>query len=347
MKNAAKVLQIAFTYIGTIVGAGFATGQEILQFFTLYGKTALFTIILATALFIWLGTKMMLMAGEIGAKSYEDLNRHLFGDKAGNWISLFSLVILFAITSIMLAGAGSLFEEHLNLSYQLGLLLTLALGYLVLSKGIGAIMAVNSIVVPVMIVFTIVIVWTNAQSPNAGVWLELESERSLGRIWTSPFLYVAFNLALAQAVLVPVGASVINRNVVRWGGIIGGLGIGLMLLAGHFALSANMPAVKQFEIPMGMIVQHLGPSVQYMYLLVIFAEIFTTFIADAYGLSLQLHQRTGLSVNGIIIFILIVAFAVSQIGFSTLLSTLYPLFGLISLFWILMMMWKRRTMEPQ
>lgn len=32
MKQAFRVLQIAFTYIGTVVGAGFATGQEILQF---------------------------------------------------------------------------------------------------------------------------------------------------------------------------------------------------------------------------------------------------------------------------------------------------------------------------
>lgn len=32
MKSHIRTLQIAFTYIGTIVGAGFATGQEILRF---------------------------------------------------------------------------------------------------------------------------------------------------------------------------------------------------------------------------------------------------------------------------------------------------------------------------
>ena len=32
LRNSVRVLQIAFTYIGTIVGAGFATGREILQF---------------------------------------------------------------------------------------------------------------------------------------------------------------------------------------------------------------------------------------------------------------------------------------------------------------------------
>ena len=36
MKQAFRVLQIAFTYIGTVVGAGFATGQEILQFYPVW-----------------------------------------------------------------------------------------------------------------------------------------------------------------------------------------------------------------------------------------------------------------------------------------------------------------------
>jgi uncharacterized membrane protein YkvI len=57
-----EVVRIAFTYIGTIVGAGFASGQEILQFFTKYGWMALFTIGLSTLLFIWLGIKVMLIS---------------------------------------------------------------------------------------------------------------------------------------------------------------------------------------------------------------------------------------------------------------------------------------------
>ncbi|MBJ8193726.1 hypothetical protein JDS79_44200, partial [Bacillus cereus] len=70
MKRNIHVFQIAFTYIGTIVGAGFATGQEILQFFTKYGRWATLTIMLSTIIFVWLGTKMMLIAHDISAKSY-------------------------------------------------------------------------------------------------------------------------------------------------------------------------------------------------------------------------------------------------------------------------------------
>ncbi len=45
------IFKIAATYIGTIVGAGFASGQEVLQFFGVFGIKGLWGLLLATALF--------------------------------------------------------------------------------------------------------------------------------------------------------------------------------------------------------------------------------------------------------------------------------------------------------
>lgn len=343
MRKINQIFQVAFTYIGTVVGAGFATGQEILQFFTRYGWMATLTVAASTVLFIWLGIKLMLLASEVGADSYEDLNKVLFGQKIGEWISLFTLIILFGTTTVMLAGAGTLFHEHLHFSYQSGLAVTLILTYFLLNKGMGAIFAVNSIVVPIMLAFTAAIVWSSSSLPNAVNWVRLASDEPLHRIWFSPVLYAAFNLAMAQAVLVPIGSAIKDRTVLYWGGMLGGIGIGGMLLAGHFSLSAQMPGITQFEIPMGHLIQPLGRTVQLMYLVVIFGEIFTTFLGDVYGLALQLHSRTGLGHRPLILLILAGCYAVSLIGFSTLLSVLYPIFGAVSLSWFVLMMWRRKA----
>jgi uncharacterized membrane protein YkvI len=344
MRNGSQIIRVAFTYIGTIVGAGFASGQEILQFFTQYGWMATLTIGLSSVLFVWLGIKLMLMAYDLKAKSYEDLNEALFGKKVGNWISLFTMIVLFGIITVMLAGGGTVFSEQLHLSYQTGLLVTLFLAYFVLTKGIQAIMTVNSIVVPIMILFSLVIVIYTWHSPGSGKWLLLTTDHSVGKIWFAPFLYTAFNLAMAQAVLVPMGAAVTDRKVLFWGGLLGGGGIGLLLFAAHYALSAQMPGIAQFEIPMGNIMVRLGPLPQIAYLLVIYGEIFTTYIADAYGLALQLQQRTRLHPKIILIGILALSYLVSLIGFKPLLSALYPLFGLISVAWLVMMMWRNRAL---
>jgi uncharacterized membrane protein YkvI len=131
-------------------------------------------------------------------------------------------------------------------------------------------------------------------------------------------------------------------RTIKLGGLIGGIGITLMLWIGHIALSAHMPGIAQYEIPMGHIITPLGPWVYMMFIFIIYAEIFTTLIADLYGLSLQLEQRTSIRRQFIVITLLIICYMVSQIGFRTLLSTLYPLMGLISLLWLIVIMFKRR-----
>ncbi|MCZ8517987.1 MULTISPECIES: YkvI family membrane protein [Paenibacillus] len=341
MKKWTGVLQVSFTYVGTVVGAGFATGQEILQFFTRYGWMATFTIGLSTFLFIWIGIKLMILASEVGAKSYEDLNKLLFGEKAGGWVSLLTLISLFGVSTVMLAGSGAVFSEQLGFPHQLGLLLTLALAYVLLVRGMDAIVAVNTVVVPLMGAFICLIVWQTVGTPGSGRWLTLDSDYPAARIWFSPLLYAAFNLTMAQAVLVPLGVRVGDRSVLRWGGIVGGIWIGIMLLAGHYALSARMPGITQFDIPTGQLIKGVGPVLQLLFILVIYGEIFTTLLSDVYGLVLQLEQRTRWPYQVLLPLVLLLSFAVSQFGFKTLLSSLYPLFGLFSLAWLALMMVRR------
>ncbi|MDT9725007.1 hypothetical protein DUZ99_08365 [Xylanibacillus composti] len=335
-------LQIAFTYMGTVVGAGFATGQEILQFFTRYGTAAAVTIAVASFLFVKLGTKLMLLAHDRRTASFEQLNGYLFGERAGLLISWFLMIVLFGVTSVMLAGAGSVFMEHFGLPYQAGLVFTLLLTLLILRRGMNAILEVNSFVVPMMILFTLVIVGMTVLSPGAGQWMKLSSDAPLWRVFLSPFIYTAFNLALAQAVLVPIGAEMKDRRAIELGGMLGGIGIGFMLLSGHIALSAQMPGVEQYEIPMGMLVHPLGKWLQLSYVLLIFCEIFTTFIANVYGLTRQLGSRLRMDPPLLTLLVLIGCFAVSQLGFSMLLGTLYPLFGVVSMGWLAMLIARKQ-----
>ncbi|MCI3920936.1 hypothetical protein MO973_11890 [Paenibacillus sp. TRM 82003] len=335
MKRTAATLQVAFTYIGTVVGAGFATGQEILQFFTKYGSIALLTILVATALFMWFGTKVMLLAHDLKAASYEDVNKHLFGPRLGEWFSLLLLVELFSVAIVMLAGAGSVFREQLGQPFLLGITVTLALGFLVMLRGMKGIMAVNSIVVPVMLVFTFIVFYQTMQTPSflSFDWLHQNDPYPPGRAWIAPLLYAAFNLASAQAVLVPLGSSIRDREAIRRGGILGGIGLGMLLIVGNISLSAHAPVIFQYEIPMGLVVAGMGTAIHFAYLLLIYAEIFTTFIANVFGLTLQVEQRTRLKRQTIVIGALLLCFGISFVGFKALLSTLYPLFGCLSLVW--------------
>jgi uncharacterized membrane protein YkvI len=120
-----------------------------------------------------------------------------------------------------------------------------------------------------------------------------------------------------------------------------------LLLAGHLALSARMPGIAQFDIPMGGIARELGPWIHWVYVFLIFMEIFTTLVADIYGLTLQLHERTKASPWMLTMILLLLCFLAGQLGFGPLLSTLYPMFGLLSLGWLFLISRDRaRTSLP-
>jgi len=335
MRFAGRALLMAFAYAGTVVGAGFASGQEILQFFTKYGKFAAGAILAASVLFVWLGTKSMLLARRIGAKSYADLNALLFGDAWGRRISGSMFILLMAVSSVMLAGAGSVLEQYAGLSYGTGLALTAAMVYAVILGGLSGIKAVNAVIVPLMFAFLAFVFALTVQSPAAGHFLRYATDEPAWRLWLSPFLYAAFNLTLAQAVLAPLGASAPDDRTIRLAGFLGGGLIAVMLLFVHIALASRMPGIAQFDIPMGRIISPLGPPVRLFFALIVFAEIFSTLVANLYGVTLQLSSRLPFSPRAIAAAVLLACAAVSRAGFKTLVSTLYPLIGALCLFWLI------------
>ncbi|HBI03088.1 MAG TPA: hypothetical protein DDY49_03545, partial [Paenibacillaceae bacterium] len=125
--------------MGTVVGAGFASGQEILHFVTRFGEKSIPIVFLSTLLFIWTGGKILTLSRQIKAQSYHDLNQFLFGKTFGNWINMMTFIMLIFITGVMLAGAGALFQQYGEFYKQVGILLTAFFVYYTVSRGLNGI----------------------------------------------------------------------------------------------------------------------------------------------------------------------------------------------------------------
>ena len=87
-------LKVAATYIGTIVGAGFATGQEVLQFFNRFGILGLGGLLIATVLFIVFGYIIMDLGNALRARSHLEVI-HAGGNILGTFTDLVITVFLF------------------------------------------------------------------------------------------------------------------------------------------------------------------------------------------------------------------------------------------------------------
>ncbi|MED4570398.1 YkvI family membrane protein [Brevibacillus agri] len=326
MKLWGKSIQVAATYIGTVVGAGFASGQEILAFFTSYGHAGTVGILLATSLFVWLGYKMMLLAHQLRTPSYESFNQKLFGPMLGRTMNVLVFLTLFGVTTVMLAGAGSVLEEQFDIPYLLGTAATILLALLILRRGLEQLLLVNALVVPSMLLFALLILLDgSAESP-----LPLAKPSDYAFLWKT-ILYVSFNLAMAQSVLIPIGYAIREKVVLFRAAVIGGVVLGFMLLVVHTTMLANWDDVRFMDIPILFITDRWNEWLQLFFVFVLYSEIFTTLISNVFGIGQQLRELLQQPESRLYLYLFAAAFILCLIGYSQLLMFLYPLFGYLGL----------------
>ncbi|WLD91680.1 hypothetical protein [Alkalihalobacillus sp. AL-G] len=340
MKQWSGAFQIAAVYVGTVVGAGFATGKEIVEFFSRFGFIGFITILMSGFLFIFLGTKLMLRAIDLKASSYEELNENLFGRWFAKGMNIVMMLMLLGVCAVMLSGSGAVFAEHLGLPKLAGVLLTVILSFVVMLIGVKGLYAVNSFVVPIMISFNLILmVYSVTDAHFIKSFFTIPYVDDGWKSIVSPFTYAALNLALSQAVLVPVAAEVNDKKIVRLGGILGGALLTLILISSHLTL-IMLPNVALYEIPMAVVMKGLVTGIYWIYVIIIYGEIFTSVIGNIYGLEKQISKYINVKSVWIYSGIILIIFSLSKIEYGVLLSLLYPLFGYLSLAFIFLLWFK-------
>ncbi|PLT34396.1 GerAB/ArcD/ProY family transporter [Bacillus sp. V5-8f] len=338
--------QVAAVYVGTIVGAGFATGKEIFEFFTRYGFYGFIGILLAGYIFIFLGTKMMLLSLGAGAATYEDFNRYLFGTKLGAFVNVIFLFMLLGVTSVMISGAGAVFEEQLGFSKNTGVAATILLAFIVLLLGVKGLFAVNSFVVPIMITFSFMLCFLSIKGGGlADSFFKVPAEGLTWKSLLSPFAYTAFNLGLAQAVLVPVAKEIGNEQTIKRGGLLGGAFLAAILISGHFAL-ISLPDASIFEIPTAELMKSGASNLYWIFILVIYGEIFSSVIGNIFGLQRQIGSTIGKVPDlFILLSIFLITYIISRIEYGRLLGLLYPAFGYICILFLILVWIKKEKKQ--
>lgn len=332
---------VAFTYIGTVVGAGFASGQEIVHFFTRYGVVGQLGIIISAMLFAFFGARMMVLGARLKATSYKEVNTYLFAPSIAKMMNVLVAVMLFGVTGAMISGIGAIFSEQLHLPSILGMGIVIVVSIIILEHGMEGILSVNTIVVPLMMLFSVLMV-IHSYVGYRGIDVPvITAAGGLPSSIFSAITYVSFNLAMAQAILVPLGNDVGDERVLKWGAILGAAILGLLLLGANYAISLRGDAILQYQIPMAEVMAPLGAWIKGFFLIIVIMEIFTTLIANAYGLGKRLTGLLSISERAWIWLILITGLLFAQIGFQSFIAYVYPLFGYAGFFYMVMLVVRR------
>lgn len=332
-------IRLASVYIGTIIGAGFASGQEMVQFFGVYGYKSLFGIIITTVLFSTVGAVVLNRVYSKKIKGYEEFIIPFFGRSIGKIIEIVITMFLLTGFCVMLAGSGAVFNQQFNLSYNVGIYIMSICTLLTFMFSVRGISTVNSILVPlllvgivsigVMIILKEGLVFSNyygAKYTKTGNWI------------TSSILYVSYNSISAIVIMTSMLPIITSKKAAIKGGIMGGIGLGILAIFILIPVLILFTDVYNLEIPMLKITSKLGNKGSNIYSMILWLSMLTTAIASGFGCIRRLSTYFGTNQKLIAIMFCILTIPLARIGFSNLVTTLYPLFGYLGFFMIMIIM---------
>lgn len=226
-----SVYKVMALYLGAVIGAGFASGQEILQFFIVFGAEGIKGVALAAVLFGYLGGLVMVLAVYTGSSNYSDIYRKILGKIPGRIMDILCIAMLPGGLVVMLAGGGAVFSEHLGLPGLAGTALIALVTITVLSGGMRGVVSANAVLVPLKVaVILLICLVTLIYSPNpteSGSGGAVSYGSRVNWAW-SAILYVSYNMVVPLAVLSSLGKSVSLRAGLA-GGALGGLVLGAVV----------------------------------------------------------------------------------------------------------------------
>lgn len=324
-----KSFQIGAAFIGVIVGAGFASGQEVLQFFTSFGVWGILGSILATAFFAFLGMNLTQLGSRLQTKSHQNVIYHICGKYLGVAVDFAITFFLFGVTVVMFSGAGAIFEQQFGVPGLVGnmLMALLVIGTVLLK--VNKVISLISMFTPVLLLAVIVLTaYSLINFDFSAANFSVAAESQAAPNWLlGACLYVSYNLAAGAAMMTVMGGTVKDEKVAGWGGLIGGLGLGLLILLINISMMTQLKEIAAVPMPTLFIANNISPLMGGLMSIILLGMIYNTAVGMLYAFTARFVKpdtkkfKVSVGVFGV------VAFVSSFVGFVTLVSTVYPVMG--------------------
>lgn len=326
-------------YMGTLVGAGFASGQEIIRFFTLYGIGGFYGLIVACLLFFLMGYLILKTAIRYQTTAFQDIMYPLYGKKLTIAFELISSIYLITSFYIMLAGCGAVLWEGLQIPYPLTVAASSFACILLLKSGIEGIAKANNFLVPMMLILTVAIGVAISFSIRDILISDIPVLKE-GHWLLPSLLYVCFNMTSGVVVLFSLGTYTKKEGAAFIAASSASIGLFIMGVLIWAITVINLKDIITVQVPLLFVTKKLGGFYCWTSIIVLLSAMITTALGSGFAFIRGLQKRLNINYN-FGLFILIIGIPFAFLGFSQLVKTIYPLFGLITMAFILIMIFKK------
>ena len=102
--------------------------------------------------------------------------------------------------------------------------------------------------------------------------------------------YVSFNIAVGASMALVMGGAEKNEKTAAWGGFVGGLGLGILILLSHLAIFSRIDTVADADMPMLAIMNDISPILAIFMAFILYGMIFNTAVSMFYAFGARFIQ---------------------------------------------------------
>ena len=331
-----KIAKVIFTIIAALIGAGFASGQEINKFFYVYGLNGIAGLFVCSILLVFIIYKTFNILRSENISNYKDFVHSIVGTKSkkkylnvsfvlNTIVNLFLMITFF----IMLAGFGAYFSQELGINNYIGSAILSVICFITFMTNINGVVKISSILITILIFFIILIGIMNINTIGVENIIN-HLEKSKNNWLLSSVLYCSYNSILLIPMLVPLKKYVIKKKENFLVAVISGTIIFVLSVSIFLLLAKSQIDINIIEMPVLYVIGQYYSQFKVIYAFIILCSIYTT--AVSIGISflenVTISQKSYIIISALIC---IVGFIVSGFGFSNWVALVYPIFGYLGL----------------
>lgn len=336
--------------IALVIGSGFATGQELVQYFTAYGLGGLGVVAIFALVFIYYNINF----ARVGSKEKYNVGNKVFhyfcGKKLGTFFDYYSTMFCYMSFFVMIGGAASTLQQGFGLPSWVGGVLVCAIVVAIVSLGLSKLVDIIGVIGPIKIAFFVVIglvvlcmdwqqIPAGLEAVNTGALVGATAEESMvkaGDNWLiSGLSYAGFVLLWFASFMTLLGAKN-ERRTLSAGIVIATVVICFAIVVIYFAQLANINTgadgvlVWNAPIPNLILAEKIWSPLSIVYSVVVFIGICATAVPLLYNPTARFAKEgtrkfrllaVGLGVAGLVIGLFV--------PYRTLVNVVYVINGYI------------------
>lgn len=345
--NLIQIFRVAGAFVAFLIGSGFATGQEIIQYFAAYGYKGIAGIMVMFCLFLYTGVSFITAGYDYRNSREYNIYIYYCGSYIGKFYNLFTIVFAYMSVIVMISGAGATINEQYSfplitgctiMAFMSGATVVLGLNKIVDIIGkIGPIIAILSIFLGLSAIVKNPIGLQNADK----IILNLKLMKSSSNWFFSAFLYVGFSILWLATFLSSMGSRANSKKEASFGAIVGVTVFSLAVVSITLGLLANIELVEGTMIPSLILAKNINERFADIFSLTVVLGIYTTSVPLLWSVSSRIYDEKSFKFTLTTIILTIVATVIGlSFPFDLLVKLIYGINGYIGLLFLLLMILK-------